>query len=113
MSMRTDPAPSSWSLNASLTQDEIENWAVFGGVDWNIGDRWTAGLELRYAEDEITVKEFQRDPANTLVEGCDSRNTKYNETFDSLTPRFTLAYRTDADYKHLPEYREGNKARRF
>jgi len=95
--------------NASLTRDDIENWAVFGGVDWDIGDRWTAGLELRYAEDEVSVKEFQRDPANTPVEGCDSRNTMCNDTFDSLTPRFTLTYRTDADINLYLNIAKGTK----
>jgi len=95
--------------NASLTQDEIENWAVFGGVDWDINDRWTAGIELRYAEDEITVKEVQQDPANTPVEGCDSRNTLCNDTFDSLTPRLTLTYRTDTDLNIYLNIAKGTK----
>lgn len=76
----------------SRTMEDVENIAVFGGVDWQINDRWNVGLELRYAEDEITVKEVADDPADP-IEGCDSRANLCNETFESFTPRLTALFR--------------------
>jgi outer membrane receptor protein involved in Fe transport len=69
------------------SRDEVENTAVFGGVEWDFLERWTAGAELRWAQDEVTV--------TSIPVGLPE--VAYEEDFDSLTPRFTLSWRaTDA-----------------
>lgn len=69
----------------TLVNEEIENFAVFGGVDWDVTDRLTLGVEARYAEDEITVSDA------VAASGCTAELC--NETFDSFTPRVTARYR--------------------
>lgn len=77
-----------------LTDEEIKNWAIFGGIEWDATERLTLGLEMRYAEDEITVTDTLIDPASVPTPtGCDSRLGGCNETFDSFTPRITAAFK--------------------
>ena len=60
-----------------LVRQDIENRAVFGSVEGDLTPTLTAGLELRYAADEISVAGARRDSA----------------TFHSLSPRLTLGWR--------------------
>jgi outer membrane receptor protein involved in Fe transport len=78
---------------SSNTLEEIENWAVFGGADWDINEQITVGLELRYAEDEITVFETALDGSGPVVGGSGCTKQTCNDTFDSFTPRITAVYR--------------------
>lgn len=73
-----------------LTEDEIENLAVFGSLEVDIARRWAAGLELRLARDEITVSNRANDGTGALQERFEAR-------FRSLTPRLTLSYRPAED----------------
>ncbi len=73
-------------------RDEVENRAIFGALAWDFLERWTAGLELRWAEDDVTV--------TSLPVGAPS--TRYEAAPDNLTPRFTLDWRpTDATSYYL------------
>jgi len=38
-----------------LADEEIDNFAVFGGIDWDFLESWTATAELRWATDRISV----------------------------------------------------------
>ncbi|MCP4925608.1 MAG: TonB-dependent receptor [Gammaproteobacteria bacterium] len=91
------------------TMEDIENIAVFGGVDWQINDRWNVGLELRYAEDEISVKEVANDPVTAPIEGCDSRANLCKETFESFTPRLTALFRLNDAVNLYANVAQGTK----
>jgi iron complex outermembrane receptor protein len=68
-----------------LTEDTIENVALFGSVDWSFAPHWNAGFELRWARDEIAVTNRSNDGTATFLE-------EFNEAFSGFTPRFTLGY---------------------
>lgn len=59
------------------TMEEVTNTAYMGSLEYAFTDQFTAGLELRYAEDEI-------DPMLAIAPG--------GETFDSTTYRITGSY---------------------
>ncbi|MCK6370626.1 MAG: TonB-dependent receptor [Gammaproteobacteria bacterium] len=75
---------------ANLTEEKVDNWAVFGGIDWDVTEATTVGLEARYAEDEVEV-------INTVNDGSGTRepcgpNPSCKDTFDSFTPRLTVRH---------------------
>ncbi len=102
---RIDPRPGptlGMPIPDSRGRDEVENHAVFGSLEYDFAPRWTAGIELRWAEDEVTVT-----TAPTSATGCDS--TRCNDTFRSLTPRFTLAWRATDDLTAYANIAKGTK----
>ena len=68
---------------ADRDRDEIGNRAIFGALAWEFLDHWTAGLELRWAEDEVTVTSLP------VAAGP----TRYTATPENITPRMTLDWR--------------------
>ena len=102
------PATGMWSLSCStplepsapfnnpfvtgFITEKVENIAFFAGIDWDVNEQWSLGLEVRYAEDEITVADTKYNASSTPV-GCDIRLMVCNETFESVTPRFTALYK--------------------
>jgi iron complex outermembrane receptor protein len=68
-------------------EDGIRNVAVFGSADWDVSDDWRATIELRWAEDKVTLDNL----SNGQVA------SSFSETFTSFTPRFTLAYQANDD----------------
>ncbi len=58
--------------------EEIENAAIFGSIDWDLNEVLTAGVELRWAEDDKSVTGI---------------NGRLSENFNSVTPRFSLRWR--------------------
>ncbi len=65
------------------------NKAVYGLLNWEINDAWTASLEGRYAKDEIS-----RGGVDTRALGGVIYSQAYalSDTFASFTPRATLSY---------------------
>lgn len=64
-------------------RDEVENRAVFGAIAWDFAEHWTAGVELRWAEDKVTVTNL---PVNAA-------SARYRTAPENITPRFTLDWR--------------------
>jgi len=85
----------------NLDKDEIKNLALFGGAEWDIDSRWTAGLELRWARDEIDVTVRSNDLSTVVGE--------YNNNTRSLTPRGTLSYSADSDRHYYLSIAKGVK----
>ena len=90
------------------TRDEVENHAVFGSIEYDLAARWTAGVELRWAEDEVTVTATPAPgaPPSTAVL-CN--RTLCNDTTTSLTPRFSLTWRTTDDLTTYANIAKGTK----
>ncbi len=88
--------------DGNLVEDEIRNLAVFGGAEWAIGSDWTAGAELRWAQDEIDVTTRANDDSGQVLD-------KYSKTFHSLTPRFTVTYNTATDLHYYLTIAKGVK----
>ncbi len=91
-----------------LTSDEISNKAVFGGLQWAISDAWSTGLELRWARDEITVTNRRNDGIEAVLPP-----SPFEQTFDSLTPRFTLGYMADQRSNYYLSIAKGSKPGTF
>jgi outer membrane receptor protein involved in Fe transport len=68
------------------SDEEVENRAIFAAVEWDLAERWTAGMELRWAEDDVTV-------TNRGALGFVTPPSPFERDDESLTPRFTLSWR--------------------
>ena len=68
-----------------LSQEEVDNIAVFGALEVDVADRWTFGLELRWARDEITL-------INRINDGSGRVTDRFNNGWRSLTPRFSAVF---------------------
>ena len=84
----------------ALGRDRIENRAIFGSVERLIGERWTVGAELRWAADEVSVTNVSNDAELREIDS-------FSETFTSVTPRFTLNYRHNADRSYYLNIAKG------
>ncbi|RLQ85220.1 TonB-dependent receptor [Notoacmeibacter ruber] len=65
--------------------DDKQNMSIFGEVNYRFLDRWVASGSLRYQHDRI-----QREGLATFGRG--ERPLDYDETFDALLPKLSLAY---------------------
>lgn len=63
-------------------RDEVKNRAIFGALAWHFAERWSAGVELRWSEDEVTVTALP----------IAQPSASYAADPDNLTPRFTLSW---------------------
>lgn len=73
--------------------NDVQNRAVFGALDLDLSGTVTAGLELRYAADEVGVDSLPNDvPTATCQTPTPTTPRCFSETFRSLTPRFTLSW---------------------
>ena len=88
--------------------EKVENIAFFAGIDWDVNEQWSLGLEVRYAEDEITVNDTQYNASSTPV-GCDIRLMVCNDTFESVTPRFTALYKRNDNTNFYFNIAQGTK----
>ena len=66
---------------------DLENFAVYGMVEFDFADAWTATLEARYQEEDISrvavIQDLGDPPADPVIS---------SETFDSFSPRVTLSW---------------------
>jgi iron complex outermembrane receptor protein len=85
-----------------LPEDKITNLAAFGGAEWDFGNAWVAGVELRWAKDKIDVTTRAND-------GTGQELDVYRENFRSITPRFTVGYNTDSDLHYYLNVAKGVK----
>ena len=85
--------------------EDIENRAVFGGVEWDASERLTLSLEARYAEDDVTLA--NRDAATG------AEVNRFNDTFKSFTPRATALYRLTEDWNLYANVARGTRPGTF
>lgn len=80
---------------ANLTTERVQNRAVFGGIDIDINDRLTVGIEGRYSSDDVEVSSVVNNGTGA-VDSCGG-NQSCQKTFTSLTPRLTIRYQYTDD----------------
>ncbi|MEO1203764.1 MAG: TonB-dependent receptor, partial [Pseudomonadota bacterium] len=80
---------------ATTAQDDVENQAIFGSLGYDFSEQWSGTVELRYAEDDITAR--------------NSSGVVLNESFDSVTPRFTLSWHQNDDVNYYGSVAKGTK----
>lgn len=96
-----DPAMAVQMPNSYPRKLETENVALFGGLEYDFNDQWRGTAEVRFAEDKKSADFFPYLPFQTTV--------SEEETFDSVTPRFTLTYFASDDLTIYGNIAKGNK----
>lgn len=87
--------PGTSTILTDFGTEGVEDAAIFGALEYDITDRLTAGVELRYQEDKIFLE-----PA---------AGGRLEDTFTSTLPRFTLDYRLTDDVLLYTSIAQGNK----
>jgi len=117
---------------AAIAYRDVENEAIFGGIEYDFNDQWTATAEFRHAKDtkKQTGAQFTTTPvaASRCAAGGDGIQIStsptagcvissavrvptqpFSGTFTSDKPRFTLRYKMTPDITFFANYAEGNK----
>ncbi len=84
----TDSDESLYLISESLFEDEKDSLGVFAGVDYRLTDRLYLGASLRFQSDRV-----QRTGTSSFA----SEDLDYDETFNAVLPKFTLAYDVNED----------------
>ncbi|MGI9289747.1 MAG: TonB-dependent receptor [Gammaproteobacteria bacterium] len=96
---------------------ETDNYALFGALDWDLTDNWSATAEARWARDEKYVKSVNKctPESNGFLQPSfydpkyDGKTLEDTEAKNALTPRFTVRYQiTDAAMVYV-QAAKGNK----
>jgi outer membrane receptor protein involved in Fe transport len=90
---------------AAITLRQVENQAIFAGVEYDFTDQWTATAEFRHAEEDKEQLAFAYPTNGTARVASDA----LNGTWKSDKPRFTLRYKMNEDVSFFANYAEGNK----
>ena len=81
--------------NSDFDNDKVENWAVFGQLEFEVSDQLSVAIEGRYGEDDITT--------------IGSTGLTASGTFTSFTPRVTVDYQMNDDSMIYALVAKGNK----
>lgn len=92
---------------ANLTTQRVQNRAVFGGIDMDINDRLTVGLEGRFSSDQIQVSNVVNNGTGA-IDSCGG-NPSCEKTFTNFTPRLTARYRYSDDVNLYANIARGTK----
>jgi len=87
--------PATDTLITDFGKENVENFAVFGAVEFDFGNEWTARAELRWQEDEIGL----------LTAG----GTRLTENFTSTMPRVTFDHKITDNTLLFFSVAKGNK----
>jgi outer membrane receptor protein involved in Fe transport len=87
--------PGTQTLIADFGKETVENFAVFGAIEFDFGEAWTARAELRQQTDEIGLLQ--------------ASGTQLTEEFDSTLPRVTVDYRMTENSMLYFTVAKGNK----
>ncbi len=100
---------------AALTFRDIENKALFGGIEYDLNEKWTVTAEARRAEESIEQlgNRFPAPPPfvppTAAANGTRVATEPLSATFKSTTPRFTVRYKANPDLTLFANYAEGTK----
>ncbi len=91
------------------TDSETNNYALFGGLEYDFNDQWTASVEARWARDvkEIDAPNSCNDPTSDFFDPGNNLIEKQGK--NSLTPRFTLRWQPNDNLSNYVQVAKGNK----
>ena len=92
--------------NGPVSNEEVDNTAVFAAVEYDFNEKWSGTAEARWAKDDITVQVWPSD-ARTTMSG------DYGVDFTSVNPRFTLSYKPDEATNLYVNISKGSKPGNF
>ena len=96
-----DPSVSRQEPNSFPEKTTVENFAIFGSVEFDFTDALTGTIEVRQATDEIESVFYPYLPGQV--------EESFSEEFDSFTPRFTLTYLANDDLTFYGNVAKGTK----
>jgi iron complex outermembrane receptor protein len=103
-------------------QIDTEAWSVFGDVTYDINDKWSVSVGLRWTDDERDADVFRASylgigsPAfgnDDAILNAITSDYQNDETFDNLAPRINVTYRINEDAQVYAGYSQGWKAGSF
>jgi iron complex outermembrane recepter protein len=103
------------SVTEPLSFRDLENRAVFGDVEFDFTDRFTATAEVRHAIEESTQINFNRFPPfcnpalPTSTPGVTINACQFDGEWKSTTPRVTLRYALTPDSTYYLNFAQGTK----
>lgn len=113
---------------------DTEAWAAFGQLDWMFAENWTATFGVRYTEekrsgwtwryetdgfagdfvrDDVLIPDPQWDDPNATKVSGYLPYTSYSDTFDDVSPMFSLSYQMSDDINLYLRVAEGFKSGGF
>ncbi|MEO0412381.1 MAG: TonB-dependent receptor [Pseudomonadota bacterium] len=84
--------PSQLIVARNRDEEDIRNIALFGQISYDFTDRFSASVELRYAEDRIRARRIIQNLGQEPTDTVD-----FSQTFKSFTPRFTANFQATPD----------------
>jgi len=81
---------------------EVDNYAVFGSLEFDFNDQLTGTAELRRSWDKLAT-------TGTTVSGAFVNNFDLKDTFSSWSPRFIMKYKATPDSMIYASVAKGNK----
>lgn len=90
---------------AALALRQVENKAIFAGIEYDFNEQWTATAEFRHADEDKEQLSLTF-PANGTARVA---GAPLNGNWKSNKPRFTLRYKMNEDVSLFANYAEGNK----
>jgi len=90
--------------------DELENIAAFGQVEYDLTENWTASFEARYQRETIEKKQC---PDCRLASYGDTIGQDMKESENEFLPRVTLTWQPGESQTYYVLYSEGTKSARF
>ncbi|MBC6945178.1 TonB-dependent receptor [Gammaproteobacteria bacterium PRO2] len=88
---------------------EVENYAVFGGLTYKFTDQWSVELEGRLQREKNRLEECP--PGR--CQASNARTGTTTEEDDDFLPRITAMYRPNTDMMFYALFSQGTKAGRF
>ena len=92
--------------NGPVSDEQVDNTAVFAAFEMDFNEKWSATAEARWAKDDITVRVYSSDE-RTMMTG------DYGVDFTSVNPRVTLSYKPDGDTNLYLNISKGSKPGNF
>jgi outer membrane receptor protein involved in Fe transport len=87
------------------SDDGVNNWALYGMLEFDVTDKLTLSAEARYQEDKILGSDENDGDTPELTPA----NGQRSETFKSFLPRFTGRYEITPDWFVYGSVAKGNK----
>ena len=92
--------------NGPVSNEEVDNTAVFAALEMDFNEKWAGTAEARWAKDDITVQVWPSDARATMT-------GDYTVDFTSVNPRFTLSYKPDEGTNLYVNISKGSKPGNF
>ncbi len=90
---------------AAISDRDVENRALFAGLEYDFNDQWTATAEFRHAEEDKEQVSYAFGTNATVR----TPSAPLTGSWKSDKPRFTLRYKMSEDVSFFANYAQGNK----